>query len=147
MSHLVPYRWFRVNWSGPQVKDSSSHELSCTLVCFSLYYSRCLFDSISSPINLCRRFSYQRLMRSTIFFTVFYLKQNTFHITWQKIYWAILFCIKIKPIINVRSEVRMKKILSWRSSLMNYQCSSWNSFLSFLHLCWKVKAWHIFGWL
>ena len=49
-------------WSGPQVKDSFSYELRCTLVCFSLYYSRCLLGNFSSPINLCRRFSYQRLM-------------------------------------------------------------------------------------
>ena len=52
-----------LKWT-PQVKDSFSHELRCTLVCFSLYYSRCLPGNFSSPINLCRSFSCKILMWS-----------------------------------------------------------------------------------
>ena len=49
-------------WSGPQVKDSFSYELRCTLVCFSLYYSRCLPGNFSSPINLLLNFALNSIL-------------------------------------------------------------------------------------
>jgi hypothetical protein len=48
----------------PKSRTVFAHELRCTLVCFSLYNSCCLPGNFSSPINLSRRFSYQRLMWS-----------------------------------------------------------------------------------
>ena len=43
--------FFTLPWSGPQVKDSFSHELRCTLVCCSLYYTRYLLVNFSSPMD------------------------------------------------------------------------------------------------